>query len=76
MESKLEQNSKGSKGNIYSKGVKGELHPNLWNLAFSNKLLLKFHHVLFLKYQKIDNRSWDIYLLYHTEICFYAFFNN
>ena len=50
---------------------KGELHSNSWNLTFVNKL--KFCDLLFLKHQKIDNRSWDIYVFSHTETCFYTF---
>ena len=32
--------------------------------------------MFFLKYEKIDNRSWDIYALSYTKICFSTFFNN
>ena len=46
---------------------------------FSNKLqfplILQFRLILqfFLKYQKIDKCSWDIYVLSHTETYFYIF---
>ena len=47
---------------------------NIWSLTFVNKL--KFTLILqsfFLKHQKTDNRSWDIYVVSHTETCFYTF---
>ena len=52
--------------------IKEELHSNSWNLTLNNKL----HFPLILqsfKVSKNDNRSWDIYVLSHTETCFYAF---
>ena len=47
---------------------KGEFHSNSWNLTFVNKL--KFYDLLFLKHQKIGNRSWDTYMFSQTEIRF------
>ena len=54
--------------------VKGKLHSNSWNLTFVNKLQFPLILESFaLKHQKIDNRSWDIYVFSYTETCFYTF---
>ena len=54
--------------------IKGELHSNSWNLTFVNKLQFPLILESFaLKHQKIDNRSWDIYVFSHTETWFYTF---
>ena len=42
---------------------------------FVNKLQFPLiYNLLFLKHQKIDNRSWDIYVFSHTETRFYTIY--
>ena len=45
----------------------------MW-LLLINWYNLQYHDLLFLKYKKIDNRSWDIYVLSNTETCLFYIF--
>ena len=59
---------------LHKFSIKGELHSNLWNLTFINKLQFPlFYNVLFLKYKKNDNHFWDIYVISYRNMFLYIF---